>query len=296
MSTSAAAGRLHVGDVELAYEVHGDPGDPPVVLVMGLGGQLTYWHDDFVAELVARGLQVVRFDNRDVGLSTHLSGTGAVDLTQLSADRPPPYTLEDMADDVAGLIAGLGFGSAHVVGMSLGGFISQTVAISHPERVRSLTSIASTTGNPAVGQSRPHALEALFTPPPDGERATICEHAVKLSRVIGSPGFELDEAWFAERAGRSYDRYYDPQGVVRQTAAIAVAHDRTGGLRELSVPALVIHGRDDPLVELSGGEATAAAIPGAELLIIDGMGHDLPRPVWPTIADAIARTVRRAGD
>lgn len=285
---------LSVGSVELAYETFGRGGDPPVILVMGLGAQLHYWHEGFCEELAGRGLCIVRFDNRDVGCSTHFAQDGPVDLSALSAEHPPPYTLHDMARDVAGLIEGLGLESAHLVGISLGGFIVQCAAIDHPERVRSLTSMSSTTGDTQVGQGRPEALAKLFEPPTARTREAVVSHTLDVSRVIGSPGFDLDEAWLSERTGRAFDRCYDPEGVVRQTAAILVAGDRTSGLRGLHMPALVVHGSEDPLVDVSGGRATAEAIPGAELLVVEGMGHDLPRAVWSRVADAIEATVRRA--
>jgi pimeloyl-ACP methyl ester carboxylesterase len=286
--------RVRVGEIELAYETFGERADPPVILIMGLGAQLHYWPDGLCQELVDRGLNVVRFDNRDAGRSTHLTEAGAVDLTSRAHDSALPYTLDDLAGDVAGLIAALGFPSAHLVGISLGGMIAQLTAINHRDRVCSLTSIASTTGDPTVGQARPEALAALFSPPSEATREAVSEHALEVSRVIGSTGFQLDEAWLAWRAGRAFDRGYDPAGVTRQAATVSIAADRTAGLRGLRIPALVIHGANDPLVDLSGGAATAEAIPDAELLVIDGMGHDLPRGAWPRIADAIARTVRRA--
>jgi pimeloyl-ACP methyl ester carboxylesterase len=284
-------GRAAVGEIELAYECFGEETMPPLILVMGLGGQLHYWHEEFRATLAGRGLFVVRFDNRDVGLSTHL--TGLADLASLGAGAPAPYGLEEMAADLAGLIVALGFDSAHLAGISLGGMIVQVAAIEHPEKVRSLVSIASTTGDPSVGAARPEALAALFTPPVSATREGLCEHAAELARAIGSPAFELDEPWLRERAGQAFDRSYDPGGVARHAAAASVATDRTESLRQLSLPALVIHGSEDPLVDVSGGIATAAAIPSAELMIVDGLAHDLPREVWPRVADAIARTVNR---
>jgi pimeloyl-ACP methyl ester carboxylesterase len=286
--------RAQVGDIELAYETLGDASDPPLVLVMGLGAQLHYWPDPFCRELADRGLFVVRFDNRDVGHSTHLEEAGPVDLASVSPGTSLPYTMSDMAADVVGLIRALGLRSAHLVGMSLGGMIVQLTAIEHPERVRSLVSIASTTGGPDVGQSRPEALAALFTPPPELTREAIGDHAVRLSRLIGSTGFPLDERWLRERAQRSFDRRYDPEGVSRQAATVGAAGDRTSRLAQLRIPALVIHGRADPLVDVSGGIATARAIPGAELLVIEGMGHDLPPGAWTQIVEGIERTVRRA--
>jgi pimeloyl-ACP methyl ester carboxylesterase len=292
MSVTAIA---PVGDVDLAYETFGDARDPPVVLVMGLGGHMHYWPDDLCRLLTDRGLYVVRYDNRDVGLSTHLHDSGPADLAAIMAGRgaSAPYGLEELAADVAGLIEALGLPSAHLVGISLGGMIVQLAAIEHPERVRSLVSIASTTGDRSVGAPKPEALAALFTPP-GTTREEVAEHAVALSRVIGSPGFELDDEWLRWRAGLAFDRGLDPDGVTRQAAAAFTATDRTDRLRALRVPALVVHGSADPLVDVSGGEATAAAIPGAEMLVIEGMGHDLPPGIWMRLADAIAATVQRA--
>jgi pimeloyl-ACP methyl ester carboxylesterase len=281
-----------VGTIELAYETFGSHDDAPLILVMGLGGQLHYWHEEFCMVLAERGLFVVRFDNRDVGLSTHLSE--AVDLSALGSGATGPYGLEELATDLVGLIQALGFDSAHLVGISLGGMIVQVAAIEHPDRVRSLVSIASTTGNPSVGKARPEALAALFTPPAEVSRDAICDHALTLAGVIGSPAFELDEPWLRERAGRAFDRCYDPGGVARHAAAAAIAPDRTQRLAGVRAPALVIHGSEDPLVDVSGGVATAEAIPGAELMIVEGLAHDLPRGVWPRVADGIARTVHRS--
>jgi pimeloyl-ACP methyl ester carboxylesterase len=287
--------RAVVGDVELAYEKLGRDGDPPVLLVMGLGGQMHYWPDGFCRALTDRGMYVVRYDNRDVGLSTHLSGAGPVDLQALLAGggSRTPYGLADLAADAVGLLGALGVSSAHLVGMSLGGMIVQLAAIEYPERVRSLVSIASTTGEPSVGGSKAGVLAALLAPP-GTTREEIADHAVALSRVIGSPGFERDEQWLRWRAGHAFDRGYDPDGVSRQAAAALTAGDRTERLGAVRVPALVVHGLADPLVDVSGGEATAAAIPHAELLVIEGLGHDLPPGVWTQLADAIAATVHRA--
>jgi pimeloyl-ACP methyl ester carboxylesterase len=282
------------GGIELAYERFGDPADPPLLLVMGLATQMLAWPDEFCAGLADRGLSVVRFDNRDVGLSTHLR------------DAPPPnipaalmgdtssasYTLSDMAADAVGLLDALELDSAHVVGASMGGMIAQTLAIEHPQRVRTLTSIMSTTGDPSVGGASQEALGVLLAPPAR-DRDEAIERTVATYRVIGSPGYEFDEAGLRERAGLSFDRAYDPAGVGRQLLAILASGDRTPRLRELRVPTLVIHGEEDPLVRVSGGRATAAAIPGSELVVFDGMGHDLPRALWPAIIERIVALVER---
>jgi pimeloyl-ACP methyl ester carboxylesterase len=281
--------------IDVAYERFGDLEAPPVLLVMGLGTQMLGWHQEFCAQLVGRGLQVIRFDNRDVGLSTHFSAAPAPDvMAALSGDpSSASYTLSDMAADSVGLLDALSLDSAHIVGASMGGMIAQTIAIEHPNRIRSLTSIMSTTGNSAVGQASQQAIGALLSPPAL-DRQEAVDRTVSIFRIIGSPGFDLDEAELREQAGLSYDRADDPLGVARQLLAIIASGDRTERLRSISVPTLVIHGAGDPLVDVSGGRATAAAVPGAELDVIEGMGHDLPRALWPEITERIAALVQRA--
>jgi pimeloyl-ACP methyl ester carboxylesterase len=282
------------GDIELAYETFGDPGDPPVLLIMGLATQMLGWPEEFCTALADRGHYVIRFDNRDIGLSTHLHNAPMPNPPAAIAGdtSSASYTLSDMAADTAGLIDALGLDSVHVVGASMGGMIAQTLAIEHPDKVRSLTSIMSTTGDPSVGGASQEALGVLLAPPARSREEAI-ERTVATFRVIGSPEYELDEEALRERAGLAYDRSYDPLGVGRQLVGILASRDRTPRLRELDVPTLVIHGAADPLVAVSGGRATAEAIPGAELLVIEGMGHDLPRELWPQITDAIASLVER---
>ena len=266
-----------------------------MVLISGLGAQLIAWDDDFCQQLVDRGLFVIRFDNRDVGLSTHLAGHPTSDSSAETAGAVPAasYTLAQMAADTAGLIDNLGLGSAHVVGISLGGMIAQILAIEHPERVRSLTSIMSTTGHHQVGQPS-DAARALFLLPPVTTREDAIDRAVLFNRTAGSPAYPTDETELRDRAVRAFDRALNPQGVARQLAAAITTPDRTEDLRRLDLPTLVIHGAEDPVIAVSGGQATAEAIPGAELVVIDGMGHDLPRPLWSFVAERLAALVARA--
>lgn len=280
--------------IDIAYERIGDPQAPPVLMIMGLGAQLIAWPDGFCDELVQRGVQLVRFDNRDVGQSTHLTGAPAPSfVAALAGDyASASYTLSDMAGDTIGLIDALGLDRVHLVGASLGGFIAQTIAIEHPHRIRSLISIMSTTGDPTVGQPHPAAMQ-IFAGPPALTREAVVQRALDASQVVGSPGFERDVEAIADRAGRAFDRAFDPIGVIRQALAAMASGDRTARLRSLAVPALVIHGTADQLIDISGGRATAAAIPGAELVEIAGMGHDLPRPVWAQLATKIVEIVRR---
>lgn len=284
-----------IGDIELAYEVGGDPAGVPMLLIMGLGAQMILWPDDLVAELGARGFRTVRFDNRDCGRSTWIEGGPEPNpLAALAGDTSSAsYTLEDMAADAAGLLDHLGIGEAHVVGASMGGMIAQTLAIRHPRRARSLASIMSTTGDRAVGMPKPEVLPALLTPPPATREGTV-QWAERMFAIIGSPGFDADREWVADVAGREWDRGQNPPGTARQLMAIAASGDRTQALRGVGATAVVIHGAADPLVPISGGRATAEAIPGAELVVIEGMGHDLPRRAWPRIVDAIAANAQRA--
>jgi len=285
-----------IGEIELAYETGGDPAGAPMLLIMGLGVQMIFWPDELVGELGAAGFRTVRFDNRDAGRSSWIeSGPPPDPLAALAGDTSSAsYTLADMASDAAGLLDRLGVDAAHVVGASMGGMIAQTLAVEHPRRVLSLASIMSTTGDRAVGMPRPEVLPALLTPPPATREAAL-QWAQTMWRMIGSPGFEPDTDWIRDVTDRAWDRGHNPLGTGRQLLAIAASGDRTAKLAAVDVPAVVIHGADDPLVPLSGGRATAAAIPGAELVVIDGMGHDLPRGAWPRIVEAIASNAARAG-
>jgi pimeloyl-ACP methyl ester carboxylesterase len=276
----------HANGIDIEYTTEGNPGDPPLLLVMGLGVQMVGWPQGFVDGLVARGFFIIRFDNRDCGLSTTFEGTP--DLVALFGGdgASAPYRIEDMADDAAALLDELGIAQAHVVGVSMGGMITQALVIHHPHLFVSAASIMSTTGNRTVGAPTGEAMTALLRPVATSRDEAI-EASVAGSRVIGSPKYPTDERLLRERAGVAYDRAYRPEGTLRQLAAILASPDRTEALRGVQMPFLVVHGEDDPLVTLSGGQATAAAVAGATLLTIPGMGHDLPEVLWAQITDAI---------
>ena len=280
--------------ITLCYESFGEHGDPPVLLVMGLGMQMIAWHEEFCAELAGRGLHVVRFDNRDAGRSSHMRGRPPT-LAQLAHRRfsPEQYRLSDMAEDAAGLLRELELAPAHVVGASMGGMIAQMLAAAHPELVRSLVSIMSSTGSRRSGQPALALYRHVLHRAPS-ERSAYIEHSAQLFGIIGSPGFPHDGAHVRELAGRSYDRDEDRVATGRQLAAILASGDRTAELRRITAPTLVVHGAADRLVNPSGGRATARAVRDAELMVVEGMGHDLPRGAWPQIIDAIAAHARRA--
>lgn len=288
--------RAAANGIELEYETFGDPGDPTLLLVAGLGGQLVSFDEAFCLGFVDRGFHVVRFDNRDVGLSTKVD----VDIDVMAAilaalaggPAEAPYHLWDMADDAAALLDHLGVERAHVLGVSMGGMIAQTIAIRHPAKVQTLTSIMSTTGDPDVGAPRPDVLPILLEPVPT-ERDAYIERHVETSRTIGSPdAFDEDRA--RVRGGVMFDRCFYPAGTAHQLLAIISSGSRGDDLRRLDVPTLVIHGDADPLVDLSGGERTAELIPGAELLVLEGMGHDLPTSYWARVIDAVTGLASRS--
>ncbi|MCK9517646.1 MAG: alpha/beta fold hydrolase [Dehalococcoidia bacterium] len=286
--------------IQIEYETFGNPAGSPMLLINGLGSQLLSWDAEFCELLAERGFFAIRFDNRDVGLSTRFDDRPIADVPAVlkalrAGERVDvPYTLSDMAADAAGVLEALEVAAAHIVGVSMGGMIAQTFAIEHQARALSLTSIMSTTGNPAIQLSTPEANAALMTPSPT-EREAYIEHTVANSRVIGSKGELFDEARVRARAAAAYDRAFYPEGVGRQLVAINASGSRKERLASVLVPTLVLHGDIDPLVRLEGGIDTADAIPGAELVIIEGMGHDLPRPLWPRIIDAIASNAAKAG-
>jgi pimeloyl-ACP methyl ester carboxylesterase len=287
-------GRVAANGIELAYETFGEAGAPPVVLIMGLAMQMIAWPDDLCEGLARCGFFVVRFDNRDVGESTHLRNLPPPRLADIVVRRrPPPYSIGDMADDVAGLIDGLGLGAVHLAGASLGGFIAQAVALQHAARVRTLTLMMTSTGSRRVGRAEPRVYARLLRRRVAGDRLAAASAAVATFRLIGSPGFAFDEQYVRELAGRSWDRGYDPAGYRRQLAAGMSQPDRTAQLRRITVPALVMHGLHDPLVAPSGGLAVAKAIPESRFVGFSGMGHDLPRALWPEFVREIAALAAR---
>jgi pimeloyl-ACP methyl ester carboxylesterase len=281
--------------IDIAYQLLGKPDAPAVLLIMGVAAQYIHWPDEFCQALVEKGLQVIRFDNRDSGLSTHITDAPPPNLPAALSGDPSSvsYTLSDMAADAVGLLDALGFEKAHVVGASMGGAIAQTMAIEHPQRVRSLTSMMSTTGNGSVGQIDPEVRREVFSGPPAVTRDEVIQQAIRAFRFSGSPGFPHNENEIAERAGRAYDRCHDPIGVARQAVATVVSGDRTERLRNIHLPTLIIHGAADRLCDPSGGQATAEAIPEAELVLIEGMGHNLPPGLRFQIAERIGEFVWR---
>jgi pimeloyl-ACP methyl ester carboxylesterase len=274
--------RAKNGAVEIEYESFGDDRPETVILINGLGSQMTRWPVAFCEKLVARGYRAIRFDNRDVGLSSWLDGQ--------------KYSIQDMAADAIAVLDAAGVKKAHVAGVSMGGMITQTVAIEHPERVASITSIMSATGAAGTMDSTPEAAAVLNVPPPDpkADFEVYVAHGVKNARTIGSPAYPWTDDEIRQRVIAEYKRAFNPAGVGRQMAAIRADGDRTARLAKLDVPAVVVHGADDPLLKPYGGEATAAAIPGAELRIIPGMGHDLPPGLYDTIVEAIVAAATRA--
>lgn len=275
--------------IQLAYESFGDEEAPAILLIMGLGSQLVRWNIELCDELVAMGYRVIRFDNRDCGRSSHLDGA-FVPAIGSGAPLAVPYALEDMAADAVGLLDALGIDAAHVAGASLGGAVAQLVAADNPERTLSLTSIMSSSGNPALPPPTPAAAQALFAPlPRELNRDNIVADAIKRFRTIGSPAFPTDEQRLRWMFGLEYDRGFNPRGVVRQLGALIANGDRRPLLQTIEVPTVVVHGREDPLIRVACGEDVARTIPGARLQVIDGMGHDLPVDLTRRIAEAIAR-------
>ncbi|MGO9821788.1 MAG: alpha/beta fold hydrolase [Solirubrobacteraceae bacterium] len=292
MSTASGERTARVGDLKLCYETFGSAEATPLLLIMGLGSQMVLWDEDFCEQLGAEGFWVIRFDNRDVGRSTILHDAPVPKQWQfVTRDRrSAAYSLDDMAADAVGLLDQLEIPAAHVVGISMGGMIAQAMAIRHPDRVLSLVSIMSTTGNRRVGQPQPRVALRMLRKPPRGRDAYIENH-VATYRLIGSRGVDFEEPRKRDRAGRMFDRGIHPAGSTRQLAAIVTAPDRGELLRGVRIPTTVIHGDADPMVNVSGGRATAEAVPGSKLVIIPGMGHDLPRGFWPQVIRAITQNV-----
>jgi pimeloyl-ACP methyl ester carboxylesterase len=281
--------------ITLCYETFGDPGDPPALLIMGLGMQMVAWDERFCRDLAGRGFHVIRFDNRDSGRSTRMDGAPVPSLVQIATRRipRPAYELADLALDTVGLLDALELDDAHVIGVSMGGMIAQSVAARHPGRTRSLTSIMSNTGARWSGQPALRAYPVLLGQAP-GERDAYIAHSEKIWSIIGSPGFDRDELELRELVGLAFDRGSNPAGTARQLGAILASGDRRRELRAVKAPTLVIHGEADKLVSPSGGRATAKAIDGARLLTIGGMGHDLPPGAWPEVLGAIEQLARDA--
>jgi len=286
--------RASANGIEIVYETIGDPSNPPLLLVMGLGTQLIHWDLELCELFAERGFYVIRFDNRDAGRSTYIDApVPNIRRAMAGLKIDAPYLLDDMADDAFGVLDHLGIEAAHVAGASMGGMIAQTMAIRRPERVLSLTSIMSTTGERRAGRPKLRVWGVLLRRAP-GDKDAAVEYFVRVFRMIGSKGFPADEDRIRAHAAEAYDRGHSTAGTGRQLAAIMASGDRTDRLRGLQVPTLVFHGRDDPLIPFRGGRATAEAIPGARLIGIPGMGHDLPRQVWPQLVDAVAETAARA--
>ena len=288
--------RVTANGLELEYETFGDPTDPPLVLIMGLSAQMTNWPEGFCNLLAEQGYHVIRFDNRDVGLSTYFDDLPRVDLPAvLGGDfATAPYRLSDFANDTVGLLDALGIAKAHIVGASMGGMIAQLIAAHHPERTLSLTSIMSSTGNPALPPAKPEAMAVLLNRPPLDDFEAFVAHGVRNSRVIGSPGYPAAEAELRAQIVADFKRCYCPDGFSRQAAAVIANGDRRAVLKRIAAPTVVVHGADDPLVPLDAGKDTAANIAGAELRILPGMGHDLPPALFSAVVEAIEAAAARA--
>lgn len=288
-------GTVTANGLQFAYETFGDPQQPPLLLVMGLGTQMLGWPDGFCRDLADAGFHVIRFDNRDVGLSTHLDDLPAPSPVSVTLRRSrPAYRLDDLAADTIGLLDALGIDRVHLVGASMGGFISQLVALQVPARIASLTLIMTSTGSRLVGHTSAKVVSEVLRRKPAGDRPAAIEGTVQMWRLIGSTGYPIDEPMVREIAGIGYDRRYDARGVARQLGAVLAQSDRTARLRNLRVPTSVIHGLADPMVAPSGGLALARAIPGARFFGFAGMGHDLPAPLWPEFVAAIRSAADRA--
>ena len=291
--------KVAANGIEIEYDVHGPETGDPLLLIMGLGQQLTRWPTSLVEQLVEEGFRVIRFDNRDIGLSTRFDAAGVPDLPTvfgalMNGQTPDvPYLLSDMADDAAGLLEALGVARAHVVGVSMGGMIGQMLAAGHPGKVLSLVSVMSTTGNPAVPPATPEALAVLYSRPTATDIDGLADHALKAQIVIQSPAWPVDPVKELPKLKAAIERAYHPAGVARQMSAVVASGDRRAALGTITAPTVVLHGDADPLVRVEGGRDTAATIPGAELRIIEGMGHDLPEGVHAAFIDAVKSAAAR---
>jgi pimeloyl-ACP methyl ester carboxylesterase len=287
---------VNANNIQIEYETFGNSNLPALLLIAGFSAQLIHWDDKLCEQLAQRGHYVIRFDNRDVGLSSKIEEAAVPDIDALMRGEAidPPYSIEDMADDAVGLLDALGIEKAHICGFSMGGIIAQAVVINHPRRVLSLISIYSTTGNPELPPPSEEAMGLLLKPPPEEREANI-EHNIKLWRTITGPGFDFDEEWHRKLATDAYNRAFYLPGLDRQMAAIMTMKNRKPALASVSVPTLVIHGTDDPMLAVECGKDTAEAVPDAELKIIEGMGHDLPHgDAWQQIVDAIVDHTHKA--
>jgi len=295
-----AESTMSVSDhIEICYETFGDEADPAILMIMGLSAPMGWWSTELCESIAARGYRVIRFDNRDTGGSTKLHdrhvGRSDIVRTFLGERRPAPYTISELAGDAFGLLDGLGIERTHLVGASMGGMIAQTMAIERPERVASLTSMMSTTGRRTVGWQHPKLLPTVLaraTP----SRGAYVQRSLRMQELVGSVTYPTDRREVRERAEETYDRGWSASGVLRQMQATLSQPDRTTDLHRLDLPVCVIHGLEDPMIHPSGGRATAAAVPGSELILLPGLGHDLPRQLYPTFVDAIDRTARRSTD
>ncbi len=297
MVNASGSAVVPANGIRIAYETFGERGGRPLVMVMGLGASMLMWHPDLCAMLAGRGFFVIRFDNRDIGRSSHLRDAPPADVMAAVTrgdTSSASYSLDDMAEDAFGLLDALDLPAAHVLGASLGGMIAQVMATRKPERVLSLTSIMSTPA-PALTRPTPAAAAALMLPPPASREEAIAR-MLEVARVTGSPVYPPDEQWRAELAAQLWELGPDPAGLARQMLAMYASGDRTEAVRGIGVPTLVVHGDSDPLINVSAGRRTAELIAGSELLIIPGMGHDLPRPIWPELAGAVSALADRAGD
>ncbi|HEY8572470.1 alpha/beta fold hydrolase [Phenylobacterium sp.] len=288
--------RAAVNGLELEYEVFGEPGRPTIILIMGYASQLTRWPVELCQALATRDFFVVRYDNRDVGRSTSMDHLGDPDLAAVMGGAAPPYTLADMADDAVALLDHLGVQKAHIVGASMGGMIAQLVAVNHPERTLSLTSIMSTTGNPALPRPKDEVTAVLSIVPPPDDLPGIVDRGVRLARLIGSPGYPEGDDAVRERLLRDAERGYNPRGMVRHMAAIVADGDRRDRLARITAPTVVLHGLDDALVPVEGGRDTAKHIPSAKLIEVPGMGHDFPVQLVDVFADAICAAASGAAE